>query len=257
MGSYQNDVLYALLAVVGSGVGPIGTRTAQRSLEDMGLSMSESSVSRRLRDLDTHGWTSRVGAKGRVLSREGRQQLTDAQRTAPIKAATGPLVDVKDVQDVLDLLVARQAVESAAAGDAAMHSAPEDVESLQPMLDNHRVLIDSGRLSEQPGLQLHRQVAAIAPNSKLKVLTGLMLAPHLDGVEAVLDLILGSKAHQQSSLEDHQEIVDAIVRRDSERAQKAMNDHFVRMVAATEKSLVGDGGGLLERLLVWVDPSSD
>src|SRR5699024_8273298 len=103
-------------------------------------------------------------------------------------------LDVKDVRDVLDLLAARKAVETATAGDAALHATPEDVELLQKMLEGHRALIDSGRLTEQPGLGMHRQIAAIAPNSKLKVLTGLILARHLDGVEAVLDLILGSEA---------------------------------------------------------------
>lgn len=257
MGSYQDDVLSALLAVISSGGGPIGTRAAQRSLEGMGFSMSESSVSRRLRELDQRGWTSRVGAKGRVLSREGRQQLAEVRRTTPVRADTGPIVDVKDIQDVLDLLIARKAVESAAAADAAMHANPEGVESLQALLNEHRRLIDSGNFTEQPGLLLHRKIADIAPNNKLRVLTGLILAPHLDGVEAVLDLIFGSKAHQKSALEDHQEIVNAISRRDPEGAEKAMNDHFVRMVMETEKSLAGHGESLLERLLDWVVSSSD
>lgn len=248
-----NGSLHALLAVLESSVEPIGTRAARLALDEMGMSMSESSISRRLRDLDSRGWTVPVGTKGRVLSPEGRRHLSEFEQTAPSAPLQGHAVDVRDVRDMLDLLYARKAVESAAAANAAMRATAEDIESLQKLVADHRCALGTERMANQPGLDLHRKIAAIAPNRMLKILTGLVLAPHLDRVEAVLDIALGSKTHQHSVVDEHQQIVDAIVSRDPARAEKAVDEHFDNMIEAGEKFVLGDGASMMERLLTWMD----
>lgn len=249
----RNGVLHALLAVLDNSSAPIGTRSARLALKEMGLSMSESSVSRRLRELDARGWTTPVGTKGRVLSAEGRQQLVEFEKTGRAVPRTGPAVDVRDVRDVFDLLYARKAVESAVAADAAIHATSEDIEKLQTLVLDHREALGTDRMLDQPGLDLHRRIAAIAPNRMLKLLTGVVLAPQLDRVMAVLDIVLGSKTHQHSVVDEHQEIVEAIIDRDPERAEKAVKDHFDNMLAAGEKFSLGEGAPMVERLLTWMD----
>lgn len=248
-----DGTLHALMAVLESSTGPIGTRAARAALNEMGISMSESSVSRRLRELDSRGWTTPVGTKGRILSPEGRQHLVEFEQRAPTVPRPAHAVDVRDVHDMLDLLYARKAVESALAANVAVHATDEDIENLQKLIADHRGDLGTARMANQPGLNLHRKIAAIAPNRMLKTLAALVLAPHLDRVEAVLDIALGSETHQHSVVDEHQQIVDAIVSRDPARAARAVNEHFDSMIEAGEKIILGDGAPIMERLLTWMD----
>ncbi|OHZ01627.1 FCD domain-containing protein [Salinicola sp. MIT1003] len=252
----REGTLHALMAVLASSSAPIGTRSAQQALEEMGLNMSESSISRRLRELNERGWAISLGTKGRVISPAGREQLAEFEYSSPSKSPISRVVDVRSVQDVLDLLYARKAVESAAAASAATHATTEDIKALQALLKKHREALGTEQMATQPGLDLHRKIAAIAPNRMLKILTGLVLAPHLDRVEAVLDIVLCGHLHQSCVVDEHQKIVDAIVARDAKAAEQAVDEHFDSMIKAGEKSIVGDNASIITRLLSWMDAVS-
>lgn len=252
-----NGVLHALLAVLGSSSEPTGTRTARTALGEMGFRISESSVSRRLRELDDKGWTTPVGTKGRVLSSDGRQRLDQFEQVNPLNGVAAPApVDVRDFRDVIDLLHARKAVESAAAADAAAHATDDDIAELQAVVNTHRDALGTPVMAEQPGLGVHRKVASIAPNPMLRMLTGLVLGPHLDRVEATLDIALGLEDHQHGVVDEHQEIVDAIAARDAERAERMVNEHFDHMITAAEEFLEKENVAVVDRLLAWMRTAS-
>ncbi|MCM3659789.1 FCD domain-containing protein [Georgenia satyanarayanai] len=256
MANDREEVLRALLAVLASAPGPIGTRAARLALEEMGIAVSESSVSRRLRELDERGWSVPVGAKGRVLSPDGQRRHAALEFSDRTTASIGQAVDVRDVHDLLDLLHARKAVESAAAADAATHASTADLDDLQRLVAQHRQAVGTPDMAHQPGLDLHRRVAAIAPNRMLKTLTGLVLAPHLDRVESVLDIVLGSDSHQSDVVEEHQQIADAICSRDPEAAERAMDAHFDKMIDAGQRLIVGESASVVSRLLSWMETSA-
>lgn len=249
----RDDVIKALLAVLANASGPIGTRAARAALEDLGVSLSESSVSRRLRELDAQGWSIPVDTKGRVLSPEGRRRYAALEFSDRTTESIGRAVDIRDVQDLLDLLQARKAVESAAAADAASHASPADLEELQELISRHRLAVGTADIAEQPGLDLHRKIASIARNRMLKTLTSLVLAPHLDSVEAVLDIVLGSDEHQHHVIEEHQRIVDAISSRDPGAAEAAMDEHFEEMIIAGQRLITGENASVVSRLLSWME----
>jgi GntR family transcriptional repressor for pyruvate dehydrogenase complex len=252
-----NGVLHALLAVLGSSSEPTGTRTARTALDDMGFKISESSVSRRLRELDDKGWTTPVGTKGRVLSQEGRQRLEQFEQVNPMNGgAAQTSVDIRDFRDVIDLLQARKAVESAAAADAAAHATDADIAELRRVVDHHREALGTSAMAEQPGLGVHRKISSIAPNPMLRMLTGLVLGPHLNGVEATLDIALGFDDHQHGVVDEHQEIVDAIADRDAELAERRVNEHFDHMIVAAEDFLEKENVAVVDRLLAWMKTAS-
>jgi GntR family transcriptional repressor for pyruvate dehydrogenase complex len=255
MANDREEVLRALLAVLASAPGPVGTRAARLALAEMGIAVSESSVSRRLRELDERGWSTPVGAKGRVLSPDGQRRHAALEFSDRTTASIGQ-VDVRDVRDLLDLLHARKAVESAAAADAATHASATDLDELQQLVAHHRQAVGTTDMAQQPGLDLHRKVAAIAPNRMLKTLTGLVLAPHLDRVEAVLDIVLGSDDHQSTVVEEHQEIADAISARDPQAAERAMDAHFDKMIDAGQRLVAGESASVVSRLLSWMETSA-
>ena len=110
---------------------------------------------------------------------------------------------------------------------------------------------------EQPGLQFHRGVVDLASNRMLKLAADMMLAPHLDRVEAVLDAILSTRRDEERVVAEHRDVLDRIEARDPAGAQAAMEAHFDDMIAAAENALVGSGGALVERFLGWVEAVPD
>ncbi|SCD91202.1 FadR/GntR family transcriptional regulator [Streptomyces sp. PpalLS-921] len=163
---------------------------------------------------------------------------------------------VRDTKDLLDLLRARSAVESAVAGDAAR--APEEgrLRGLRDLCDQHVRVVGSAPMIEQPGLRFHRAIVDMSTNRILKVAAEMMLAPHLDRVEAVLDTVLATRRDEENVVAEHQAVLDRIERRDPAGAEEAMRAHFEAMIAAVETSIVGGNEVLVQRLLDWV-PDGD
>ncbi|MEU6889768.1 FCD domain-containing protein [Streptomyces viridosporus] len=242
--------MLALLQLMSASSGPLGTRNAQRELARRGMELSESSVSRLLREMDARGWTAPVGTKGRTLSREGRRRAAEA--VLAHRASDSLQHAVRDAKDLLDLLRARLAVESAVAGDAARAPQEDRLLRLQDLCDQHARVVGSAPMIEQPGLQFHRGVVEMSSNRMLKVAAEMMLAPHLDRVEAVLDTVLATRRDEEKVVAEHQAVLDRITQRDPTGAEEAMRAHFEAMIAAVETSIVGGNEVLVQRLLDWV-----
>ncbi|WP_329248618.1 FCD domain-containing protein [Actinoallomurus sp. NBC_01490] len=242
--------MLALLQLMSTSSGPLGTRNAQRELASRGMELSESSVSRLLRQMDARGWTTPVGTKGRTLSREGRRRAAEA--VLAHRASNSLQHAVRDAKDLLDLLRARLAVESAVAGDAARAPEGDQLQRLQDLCDQHVRVVGRAPMIEQPGLRFHRGVVEMSTNRMLKVAAEMMLAPHLDRVEAVLDTILATRRDEEKVVAEHQAVLDRIRRQDPAGAEEAMRAHFEAMIAAVETSIVGGNEVLVQRLLDWV-----
>lgn len=249
----REGALMALLQVMSRVDGPLGTRNTRTSLTELGFDLSESSVSRLLREADARKWTVRVGSKGRILSPEGRRRAADEVLSRRAAESLSEAVGVRDVKDLLDLLRARKAVESALAGDAARTPDPRDTEELYELLAVHRGAVGGSEMRSQPGLTLHRKIASMATNRTLSILADLVLAPHLDRVEAVLDIILGSRYAESSVVDEHAAVVDAIAAGDPEAAERVMNQHFENMIGQAESYIVGGNESMVVRLLDWMD----
>ncbi|MBY4128157.1 FCD domain-containing protein [Rhodococcus fascians] len=245
----REGAMAELAQVMAASPEPLGTRYAKAELESRGTVLSESSVSRLLREMDVRGWTTPVGTKGRVLSAEGRRQAAEsvlAHRTsATLK------YPVEDVEDLLDLLRARRAVESAVAGDAARRPDQSTLIALEGLCNLHGERIGVAPMIEQPGLTFHRTVVEMCNNRMLKVAAEMMLAPHLDRVEAVLDAILSTRRAEEKVVAEHREVYEFIRAADPAGAEDAMRAHFDEMIAATENAVVGDSQSLVEQLLRW------
>lgn len=247
----REGAMLALVEIFSVSPGPMGTRHARSELSRHGYDLSESSISRLLREMDRRGWTQPVSAKGRVLAAEGRRRAADAVLAKRGSESVTRAVAVRDVKDLLDLLRARQAVESAIAGDAARSTNTDDLHALRQIHDTHRSAVGSEAMIAQPGLMFHRKIAAMATNRMLKLAADMMLAPHLDRVESVLDLAVRSE--QDGVVDEHAHVLDRIAHGDPAGAEQAMNEHFASMIAAAEASIVGQDDQLVQRLLDWIE----
>jgi GntR family transcriptional regulator, transcriptional repressor for pyruvate dehydrogenase complex len=249
----REGAMTALAQIMAANPEPLGTRYAALELGARGVVLSESSVSRLLREMDARGWTTPVGTKGRVLSTEGRRQAAESVLSDRTSASLKH--PVKDVEDLLDLLRARRAVESAVAGDAARHPDEKSLVALESLCDLHHQRIGEAPMIEQPGLTFHRTIVEMCGNRMLKVAGEMMLAPHLDRVESVLDTILATRRAEQQVVAEHRDVYECIRSSDPVGAEEAMRAHFDAMIAATENAVVGESQILVEHLLRWAPES--
>jgi DNA-binding FadR family transcriptional regulator len=247
----REEVMLALLELISASAEPIGTRRAGAALAEQGVELSESSTSRLLRDMDARGWTIPVGIKGRRLTAAGRTHLESIASTRRAGELLRRSVDVHGVQDLVDLLCARRAVESAAAADAARVASPQDVAELEAILASHLAAPRDARSSSLWGLAFHRRIASLSPNKMLRTMTDLALAPELDNVEAVLDMVLSHQQHEDVAPDQHGIVLAAVRARDPVAAEQAMYEHLTQMIGEVRAFVQGANKPMFEQLLAW------
>jgi GntR family transcriptional regulator, transcriptional repressor for pyruvate dehydrogenase complex len=240
------------VAGIGGSSTPVGSRRAADALRGAGIAVSESTVSRLLRRLDGQKLTEAQDAKGRILTDEGRRLLLTLnerdRRDQILRHASG----VSDITDLLDLLYARRGVEREAARAAARRATDADIARLRELVADHQARIDERRIIRHGALTFHQVIGEMANNRLLSAMMEVLFEPVMDQTEAILDVIIGSHHSEQQSVEEHLEIMQAIVARDPERADAAMAAHLGRLIDETEAFAAGHQGDLVERMLTWM-----
>lgn len=243
----------SLLIAISAESSPVGSRRAADALRHGGVDLSESTVSRLLRRLDDQRLTYPIDGKGRMLTAEGRRIVASLSerdhRDRVLRRAQG----VSDLDELLDLLYARRGVEREAARAAARRATEADIERLGVLVHDHRARLQGGRDLRHGALAFHQAIGEMANNRVLSAMMEVLFEPVMDKTEAVLDLIIGSHNTEPQSLDEHLEIVRAIVERDPERADAAMAAHLGRLIEETERFAATQQHAIVERILSWMD----
>ncbi|MDG4717902.1 MULTISPECIES: GntR family transcriptional regulator [Thalassospira] len=134
----------------------------------------------------------------------------------------GAVVTVLDYREVGELYLVREVMEGTAARLAALHATDVEINVLREMVEADREFTDNpGELMRRNKL-FHRQIHLLARNRFLDDL--------LENMRVSLVLLAGTTLAIQNrgaqSLDEHQEIVDAIARRDPDAAEKAARAHI-------------------------------
>lgn len=246
------DVRALLLMAIGRADAPVGVLQARAALADAGLDVSESTVARRLRDLDGAGSTLLLGKQGRVLTTAGSQQVAALTATRRREELIEEARTVHTSQAFLDLLRVRRALEPEAAREAAERADGQDRADLRTMQDEYsRLVAKGGDLPRHSALVFHRRLLAISRNPLLTATLEVALDPGLDRVEAALDIVLRRHHAHEVGARDHEELLAAIEAGDGDRAEAVMRDHLTAMLAEVERVTDEVGTGLLDRLLAW------
>jgi GntR family L-lactate dehydrogenase operon transcriptional regulator len=248
----ETSYAYEILTIIHHSSDPVGARKLSRALLQSGISTSEATLGRLLRRLDSQALTRPVGAKGRVLTAEGRRlrATLDAQRRHidSLQAAT----EIATVQDVIGLLIARRAIERECARSAALHASAEQVDALRAVVAEHGRRLEAREPPNEESLRFHRDLAALTPNQVLRAMASIAFDASLESGHALLDVIIFSHGTEEQGLREHRAILDAIARHDAQAADDAMAAHLSRLVSEVEAHLASGQGELLDRLLEWV-----
>ncbi|MCA9877914.1 MAG: FCD domain-containing protein [Thermomicrobiales bacterium] len=229
------------LSTLAAAQGPVGASRLVGELNQHDIDLSEATVGRFLRTLDRRGLTQPVGKLGRLLTEEGRDRLRllevmqrqDEQSAVLIGAATPT-----DVDELLDLLYTRRAIEPEAARHAALRATEEERQAIRAAANSHFHHVMGGMADSEhasAALDFHRLVAKASHNKMLAALASLTLDSSNAPLSALLDSISTKAGAQFTFAHEHRSIIDAITAGDAAAAEEAMREHMDDLIKVVQK----------------------
>jgi GntR family L-lactate dehydrogenase operon transcriptional regulator len=225
------------LAVLSLMVGefkPIGSGAVSQTLRTKGYTFSESTIGRLLAGLDHSGYTSRMGFQGRLITAQGQQRLAYLQFMEE-RSRYGfrflNTLDSKEKKNMIEILVARRAVERELAGLAALYATKAQIRLLEDICHEHHKSSVGKKVSAEQDVKIHRLIAHCAGNAVLA--SALDLIIQNSQLSPIFEYIRNQV--QSRVAEEHAKIYQAIADRNPEAADRAMLEHLESLIVNVEK----------------------
>ena len=215
-----DQVVEKVKKMIASGALPQGSALpAERQLiED--LNVSRSSLREGFRILEMMGFIESIPGKGRFV-RKSRGEGSQSGRV--------PLQD----EAILELVEARLVLEPAIAVEAAKHASPSDLTRIRRILTKTGKDVESLEHRAQCDYDFHLVLAESTHNfifvNIVKMTFNLIMATH-ERIYTLLD-------DKEIFLREHEEVYDAIVVRDLERAARLMKAHVQRVYKTLQNGI--------------------
>jgi len=166
---------------------------------------------------------SRGAVRGAIL-RLGHEGLVVRERNR------GARVRRFTLDEAIEVLEARAALESLAAGYAALRRTKEEARELRAIVDDMKRLHKAGELlaMSERNAALHRRILEISGH---RVASDICARLHSQVVRFQFRTVL-APGRPQGSLAEHNRIVTAIVAGDREAAEAAMREHLTNVAGA-------------------------
>jgi len=213
---------------------PAGCGSLCTALQAKGFRISEATTGRMLRDFDTLKLTEKTGYQGRCLSKTGEirlQELLQAERRLQWGEELTQAVQGHTKAQLLEVLVARVAIEGALASLAAKNATPADIVSLTTILNRQKTMAETDLIAAAEDVAFHAELARIAGNKILAAAIGLIRQDHqLSPVLETIRRKVGGKIYI-----DHNRVFEAIRERNTIAARNAMCVHLEGLMQDVEK----------------------
>lgn len=213
---------------------PLGSGVLKEALRLAGMELSEATVGRLLRELDTRGYTKRVGFQGRTLTSAGSARYENLERERQRVFYGSELLksfNTHRKQDLIDILVARRAVEGEIARLAALHATPTEVRHMLEVLERQEQLVNSGQSGVEQDSEFHHLLAKAGRNKILIAVVELIKQ------EGQFSPVLEYIRHQLrgTMVQDHREILEAVQKHKPDAAYRAMVNHIESLICDVER----------------------
>jgi GntR family transcriptional regulator, transcriptional repressor for pyruvate dehydrogenase complex len=213
----------------------LGCSRLAAALSSGGLPISEPTAGRLLRDLDRQGLVERVrGKNGRVITPKGRETLAALETHRQSQEQNAEFlraITARSLQDVIDLLHIRRAVESEIARLAALRATADDVRDIELATETYIRVMHEGASGREEHRAVHRAIANAAQSRVSSAVVDLILRdPQVYETMRRIQDSVGSVAP-----EDHRRVLAAIRARRPAEAAEAMHAHLARVVAVAER----------------------
>ena len=229
MRNRKKEIEYIVLSELSKSDNPLGAGAIRVLLQDHGIDFGEATVGRFLKYLDIEGYVEKVGYKGRMLSMKGRNRLknlSDEKAKNKTLKDFGSFLSTDDGTYVRDILVARRALESEAAALAAENASDQDIRNIEVILDHMRTLLASNQSMAITDVEFHDMIARASGN---KIIENALKVIRHGGKDSGIVEFLRNRAGSQIG-KDHQAILEAIRRRDSNKARTLMQNHLDNII---------------------------
>lgn len=192
------------------------------------LGVGRTHVRDAIRKLEFYGILKTLPQSGTIVSGIG------------IAALEGLISDVLKLEnsDFASLIETRVLLESNAASLAAQRRTSEDIISIQKALDAYEQKVNKDLPGVEEDLMFH---LAIAEASKNSVLKSLMLIITPDIISSFNRLEICKDGRFYKALEEHEQILDYIVKQEPEKASEAMRQHLKDVTTYSNNLKQGNG----------------
>lgn len=228
--SYQSDNAYlTALHVVAESEVPVGAWYLRRALSERGIRVSEATCGRLLRMMEDAGHVEAKSRKGRVLTPRGQRVLQEWQERLKRDRSQTAFVQslrVHNPEELVDVLIARRALEGEAAALAAENATPEEIGRLRNIIREHEAALSAQQSGAEENTAFHLTLAEASRN-KVIVAALDVIYRHPD-VMTSLEYI---RAHAGSKMAaDHNPVLNAVAQRDPDAARAAMIQHINNVI---------------------------
>jgi GntR family transcriptional regulator, transcriptional repressor for pyruvate dehydrogenase complex len=236
--SDQTRIEHIALETLACADGPLGASRLVEVLSQHDIDLSEATAGRYLRSLDRRGLTRPIGKLGRLLTEEGRtrlKQLEILQRQGEQSALLVGAATPVDVDELIDLLYVRRAVEPEAARHAALRATDQERDAIRAVADSHIHHVMGGTDHAEAAIDFHRLVARASHNKMLTAVASLTLDPSNNPLSTLLDVISIEAGAHFAFAHEHRDIVEAIIARQPHRAEVAMREHVDDLIRVVQE----------------------
>ncbi|WP_213951181.1 FCD domain-containing protein [Tepidanaerobacter syntrophicus] len=224
----QRLLFFILKIIDNSKETPVGSGYIRNMLKLQGFDVSEATIGRMLKEMDFEGYTEKIGFKGRNLTPKGKEKLEELEHENTINRYGKELMKaIKGTgkQELIDMLIARKAIESQLAKLAAMYATYDEIEKMKKVIERQRVHVEEGVSIAEDDVEFHKLIAKAARNKVLDAAMDLIrqhgqLSPMLEYIR---------KEVKGSVLLEHENIFKSIAARKPAQAEKAMIRHIERL----------------------------
>lgn len=156
--------------------------------------------------------------------REAIRQLA-GEGIVSIVPNKGPLVRTLSKQDIFEIYSVRSVLEGFAIRVATQTASPEEVRNVANLYEDMKRKLHDDSVSSllQDSARLHRSIVELSHHSRL-----ISMYDSISFQISLLNRILGRKSTKQKEVDQHLELVEALVQRDPDNAERTLRAHIYR-----------------------------
>jgi len=236
----SKDIEYQILSLIENSDTPLGSNALSAMLKNKGINASAPTIGRILSVLETQGYLTLIGKKGRILSESGKNTLSRMHLKEELENAASDLVNIltrsdsNDIRKLIDLMTARKVLEKEASYLAALNATDSELNTIA----TYAGILDSVMKESHTKTGLHHVAdmgrlfhETIAKASRNEILYAIIHLINQDIAARDYLFRLLEKANYSFNT-GHMKILNAMKRRNPDEAAAAAAEHLDVVVNA-------------------------
>jgi GntR family transcriptional repressor for pyruvate dehydrogenase complex len=214
---------------------PLGAWNLEEILSRKGIQIGSSTVGRMLNRLEKQGYlTKKHFNQGRTITSEGRALLSRNQQEQllkPLSERLGDMLNTRVLEKYLLVLEARKVLERAIVRLAAEQITDEKLKRLEQIVEQREERHRQSKSRADLDIAFHMAIAKACSNEVLSLLYQTVATL---GQQSQLFELLRQRVGAPY-LTSHREILEALISRDSDRAEECIVQHIDMLIGDVKK----------------------